>query len=54
MRAPALSVALGVTVVLHVLCYVAAVPGGTSNAVAITLGCAAYIVLRMRESEPER
>lgn len=54
MKATALPLALAVTAVLHLLCYSADVPAGTSNAVAIILGCATYVVLRLRESEPER
>ena len=45
-----LPIALAVTTVLQMLCYKADVSAGTSLVVTTAVGCAAYVVLRMRQA----
>jgi hypothetical protein len=39
--------------VLQLLCYAAGMPGGSALVVATALGCAAYVVLWMRQAPDE-
>jgi hypothetical protein len=45
-----LQLAVAVTIALQVLCYAVDVPAGTSLVVSTAVGCAAYVVLRMRQA----